>query len=250
MTKNILKTALAIVSASSLLAGCDFEQPEAGCFVQDSDLWAVKYDAADAPVDQNGATCTTVIPSSELLGVFKFVNPDDANASPVLTMRPAGLADLGARDTTNPSTAQTASGQFAREPDANDFCGATNFSVATVDAAVVPEVPDNPATPANEAKPAVPATKVTYEFSDVRVYSAPSTPGTQLTGRVKYTKDGCSSTYVLRALWPATECDPAESDPALNCGEGSGLNPDFKAVCDGETGLCVPEGPIPAVKAE
>ena len=32
MTKNIFKTALAVISVGSLMSGCDFEQPEAGCF--------------------------------------------------------------------------------------------------------------------------------------------------------------------------------------------------------------------------
>jgi hypothetical protein len=246
MTKNILNAAVTVLAASSLLAGCDFEQPEAGCFVQDHISWAVKYDPVDDPKDQNNAACTVRAPTAELLGVFKFVDPDDSSVS-LLTLRPAGLASRALRDTTNPSSAQTASGNFATERDAEDFCAAPTFSVATVDAAFVPAVPPDPEDPEDEGTPAIPATEVTYEFSNVRVYSAPSSPGTQLAGSLKYTRDGCTSTYEIRALWPAVGCDPDSDLPEENCGEGSGLNPDFAATCDAVAHICVPAKGIPSL---
>jgi hypothetical protein len=234
MTKNIIKTALVVVSAGSLLAGCDFEQPEAGCIVQDAGNWYAKYDQVQAPRLADGTACTAVPPVAERLGVYKFVNPDANNAT-TLTIRPAGLANLGARDAAPPSQ-QTAIGSLATEPDAEQFCGAPTLSVASVNAALVPAVADNPATPANEAAAEIPATTVAYEFSNIRVYSAPATPGTQLTGELKYTKDGCTSTYIVRAMWPARPCLPGSEDPALQCREGSGLNPDFAAECIPRTG--------------
>jgi hypothetical protein len=235
MTKNILKTALVVLGAGSLMTGCDFEQPEAPCFVQDSPSWAVKYDVVDAPRDGDNAECGVTAPTAELLGVFKFTNPDTGVT--VLTLRPAGLVSRSLRDDTNPPSAQTATSSFAVEPDADSFCLAPEFTTATVDAAAVP---------ATATAPAVPATEVTYEFSNVRVYSAPSAPGTQLTGELRYTRDGCTSTYVMRALWPAVGCDPESDLPEENCGEGSGLNPDFSATCDEVSHICVPAKSIPS----
>jgi len=245
MTKNILKTALVVLGAGSLVTGCNFEQPEAPCFVQDAGNWYAKYDPIDTPRRLDGTTCTAVLPLGERLGVYKFVDPDNQGAS-LLTIRPAGLAGLGARDPGPPSR-QTATGSFATKPDANDFCSATDFSIATVDAAAT-------------TTPAAAATTVTYEFSEVRVYSAPSAPGTQLTGTLKYTKDDCISTYTVRAMWPAEPCIKGTTAPATNCGAGSGLNPDFAATCAdvancgatpdqvaaGYNGCCIPAKAIPS----
>lgn len=247
MTKNILNAALVLTAAGSLLTGCDFEQPEAPCFVQDATNWYAKYDPVDEPRDATGAACAIVAPLGERIGVYKFVDPDKLD-QPLITIRPNGTAALGGRDPGDPAR-QTAIGNLAAEPDATDFCAATNFSVATVNAAAT-------ATAA--------ATTVSYEFSNVRVYSAPSAPGTQLTGELKWTKDGCTSTYVIRALWPAEGCivgaDKA-SDPADACGNGSGLNPDFDAECMAlpapncgslnpeHNGCCVPSKAIPSFVA-
>jgi hypothetical protein len=259
MTKNILKTALVVLGAGSLVTGCNFEQPKAPCFVQDAGNWYAKYDPIDTPRLSDGTTCTAVAPTAERLGVYKFVDPDNQGAS-ILTIRPSGLlvGNLATRDPGPPSL-QTALGRFATKPDAEDFCSATDFSIATVDAA---------------AEGSLPQTKVTYELSEVRVYSAPSAPGTQLTGTLKYTKDGCTSTYTVRAMWPAEPCIPGTTAPATNCGDGSGLNPDFAATClpvatinasgsptvptavscgavpaqvaEGYTGCCVPAKAIPS----
>jgi hypothetical protein len=214
MTKNILKTALVVLGAGSLVTGCNFEQPEAPCFVQDAGNWYAKYDPIDTPRLSDGTACTAVAPIAERLGVYKFVDPDNQGAS-LLTIRPAGLASRGLSDSRPPSL-QTALGRFATAPDAEDFCPATDFSIATV------KVP---------ASGSAAETEVTYEFSEVRVYSAPSAPGTQLTGTLKYTNNGCTSTYTVRAMWPAEPCIPGTTAPATNCGAGSGLNPDFAATC-------------------
>jgi hypothetical protein len=245
MTKNILNAALVLLGAGSLLTGCDFEQPAAPCFVQDSTAWYAKYDPVDEPRDANGAACAIVAPLGERIGVYKFTDPDDLSKS-LLTIRPNGTASLGARDSGNPQQ-QTAVGSLAVEPDANDFCAATGFSTASVNAA---------------ATASAPAVTVSYEFSNVRVYSAAQAPGTQLTGELKYTRNGCTSTYVVRAMWPAEPCIVGankETDPADACGNGSGLNPDFDAECMAlptpncgsldpatYTGCCVPKKAIPS----
>lgn len=135
------------------------------------------------------------------------------------------------------------SASLADEPDAKGLCKASGFEPAKVSASAVHHIYTN--------EELVPAENVSYKFGDVFVYSAPSAPGTQLEGSMTYTDDNCSAEYRVLALWPQIPCDPeafaspTAENAADRCGEGSGLNPDFDAVCvadigpDGEGG-CVP----------
>lgn len=248
MTKNILNATLVLLGAGSLMTGCNFEQPEAPCFVQDSISWYAKYDPVDEPRRADGTACpaTDIAPVGERVGVFKYSDPEDLSKS-LLTIRPNGLVVLAGRDAGD-NKRQTAVGTFAVEPDENDFCAATGFNPAVVNAA---------------ATGSAPQTDVTYEFSNVRVYASPKAPGTQLTGELKYTRNGCVSTYVVRALWPSVGCTVGanrDADPDNACGNGSGLNPDFDAECMARSGAatscgafvpehdgcCVPKKAVPS----
>jgi hypothetical protein len=237
MTKNIFNAAMVLVGTAGVLTGCNFDQPEAPCFVQDHASWAVRYDPVDDPVDGNGNACEIKAPVGELIGVFKFTDPDDLSKS-LLTLRPAGLANIANRDP-GPTTDQTALGQFDAEPDENDFCTAETLSVATVNAA---------------AAGSAAATTIEYAYTNVEVYAAPSTPGTQLRGQLKYTKDGCTSNYAIRALWPGVACNPAV---ATSCSEHPQLNPDFASEClqvgvnptnNAPIAYCVPSKPVPSFR--
>ncbi len=46
MTKNIVSVTAAVLGAGALVTGCNFEQPNAGCIVQDASFanWYAKYD--------------------------------------------------------------------------------------------------------------------------------------------------------------------------------------------------------------
>jgi hypothetical protein len=95
----------------------------------------------------------------------------------------------------------------------------------------------------------VAAEMVSYTFETVEVYSHPSAPGTQLRGTMKYSDGaGCEAEYTVNALWPQTSCVPGSTKPAESCGEGSGLNPDFDAVCDADLEACVLTKPAPSFK--
>ncbi|MCP3163099.1 hypothetical protein [Myxococcus qinghaiensis] len=241
MTKNILNAAMVLVGAAGLLTGCNFDQPEAPCFVQDATNWSAVYDSIDDPKDGTGAACEIKAPPTELLGVYKFVDPDDLSRADI-TIRPQGLASRASRDP-GPTTDQTATGAFDVEPDDKGFCTGRDFTDATVVAA---------------AAGTTAATTITYQFTEVQVYAAPSLPGTQLKGELKYTRDGCTSTYAIRAIWPGVLCYPTgdAEGPAELCGEGSGLNPDFAAECGPvvgvnlgrEYGYCIPSKAIPSLK--
>ncbi len=239
MIKNIVSVTAALLGTGALVSACNFDQPSAGCITQDSTNWIAKYDLKEGQTVPEG--CLEA-PTGELLGVFKFTDPTQPGEAK-LTIRPAGLVSRSPRDPGDPSN-QTAVGNLADEPDAQDFCTATDFSDATVNAA---------------ESGTTAATNITYAFENVKVYAAPKAPGTQLTGDLTYTRDGCTLEYTVRAIWPATPCDPNSTSPADKCGEGSGINPEFAVECDasvrissapGFTGTCVPSGPIPAFKSE
>ncbi|RYZ15679.1 MAG: hypothetical protein EOO70_06270 [Myxococcaceae bacterium] len=233
MRKSILSTLVMLGTAGSLTA-CDFEQPSAGCIVQEGQ-WFVKYEALDAPT---GVDCAGSEPlAGDDLGVFKFANPDQGTSQ--LVIRPASLAALGQFDETNAYAGLQSIGSLETTTDADDFCGATGFSSAAVNA--------NTGAYAGAA-----AEAITYQFDNVKVYSNPGAPGTQMSGELTYTNNGCVSRYVWRAMWPSTGCDPDavpdETNGPDTCGEGSGLNPDFKVRCDEELAHCVLTDNVPSFK--
>jgi hypothetical protein len=268
MIKNIVSVAAAVLGAGVVLTGCNFDQPTAGCIVQDASFanWYAKYDLKSENLTEE---CEAFVLGGETWGVFKFTDPEKANSS-ILTIRPAGLYSRAALDpcdtfTQNQlreglsgqelsalnaalaaecgppeqsNTAQTAVGSLAEEPDAQNFCATSDWKAGTV----------RPR-PAGSVRPDVaPTTSISYQFDSVRVYAAPEAPGTQLSAELTYTRDNCTINYHVRALWPLTACDPESDSPADNCGEGSGINPEFDVVCDPELLRCVPAKEIPSLK--
>jgi hypothetical protein len=238
MIKNIVSVTAAVLSAGVMLTGCNFEQPTSGCIVQDASFanWVAKYDLKEGQTIT--PECQANVINGELVGVFKFTDPTK-EGSTVLTIRPQGLYSRAARDPGDPYL-QNAVGKLADEPDAASFCAATDFSLANVNAS---------------ATATAPATSISYQFANVKVYAAPQAPGTQLTGDLTYTRDGCTAQYTVRAIWPAHGCDPDSTNPVDTCGEGSGINPEFAVVCDTSfkvstayPGTCVAAKAIPSFK--
>jgi hypothetical protein len=289
MIKNIVSVTAAVIGTSALLTACNFEQPTAGCIVQDASFanWAAKYDLKEG---QNiSAECqekltigqtATINTGGEAWGVFKFKDPDRAETS-VLTIRPQGLYSRAALDPCDPDTrqrllaqnpelqsafetecalqegqspyAQTAVGRLPDEPDAQNFCVTSDWKAGTV----------NPR-PSGQVRPDVaPTDSISYQFSNVRVYAAPDAPGTQIGADLTYVRDECTAQYTVRAIWPAVPCNPDATASADRCGEGSGINPNFKVRCDTTfrvnntrvppntgpfvyPGTCVADGPFPS----
>jgi hypothetical protein len=273
MIKNIVSVAAAVLGAGVVLTGCNFDQPTAGCIVQDASFanWYAKYDLKSENLTPE---CQALVLGGETWGVFKFVDPDKADST-ILTIRPAGLysraaldpcdsftqaqlreglsgqelralnealmAECGPPEASN--TAQTAVGKLAEEPDAQNFCATSDWKAGTV----------RPR-PAGSVRPEVtPTTSISYQFDGVRVYAAPEAPGTQLTAELTYTRENqggalCTINYHVRAMWPLAACDPESDSPADNCGEGSGINPEFDVVCDETLLRCVPAKEIPSLK--
>jgi len=273
MNKRIA-TAVAVFGAASILAGCEIEQPAAGCIVQDASVYA--WQAAYIPKTEADAAKSCGKLKGEQLGVWKFTNPDAsaeqkaANTASTLAIRPRRLASLTRmsytyetgvvgtdgkpekktvtvtrvpQDKWDDATAQSTT--LPEEPDTNGFCKATGFAQASI---TVEAVVNNNVTP---SKVEAPAASRTYQYGDIEVYSHPAAPGTQLRGTLTYSEGDCTAEYDVLALWPSVGCDPeafanpTEENKADRCGEGSGLNPDFDAVCVAGIGAsgaaaCVP----------
>lgn len=254
MTKRIA-TAVAVLGAASIISGCAIEQPSAGCFVQDSSfaLWQAKY----IPKTEADAAKACGQLKGEQLGVWKYSNPEATEAEVAenkaarLAIRPRGLASLTrtsykftedgtektrtvdrvAQDKWKDATALSMT--LPAEPDSEGYCKASGFAPASL---TVEQV-TNHMTGAVVA----PAASRTYKFGDdVEVYSHPAAPGTQLRGSLTYTSGDCTAEYEVWALWPSVGCVPGSTVAAESCGEGSGLNPDFDAVCDPDLEACVP----------
>jgi hypothetical protein len=239
MSKRIT-TAVAILGVAGVFSGCNFEQPSAGCQVQDATdaPWQAGYFLVD-PARDEGKSCNVL--KGEALGAFKYINPVDGHT--FMALRPAGAASLiGVDDYTDPAKpkvllrvpeadavlATSQSQDLAGEPDSAGLCGATGFAPIRVSAAPVTYKDILGATQVR------PAQTVGYTFSDVKVFSAPRAPGTQMQATVKYSDGtGCEVEYKMLALWPQVPCDVNDKD---SCGEGSGLNPDFDAVCVADIG--------------
>jgi hypothetical protein len=199
---------------------------------------------------------------------FQVKNTDgtpkvDEDGEPVMDEELVERVDLEALEAERPGqalevkrAASSGTATLAAEPDSQGLCLAQGFDrAATVTAAEVRHKDTNALL--------VPRETVSYAYKTVNVYSAPEAPGTQASGEFTYSTveaDGttCTAEYTMVALWPQVACDPeafanpTPANAADRCAEGSGLNPDFDAVCvagiyHGDGG-CVPNGKVPAFK--
>ncbi|HEX8698873.1 MAG TPA: hypothetical protein VF815_08550 [Myxococcaceae bacterium] len=249
MSKQGLGTVAVGWGLAALLSGCQFEQPQAGCVVQDATFrtWYAKYELKEGHTVP--PACEGVLLRGEPLGVFKFTDPYEPGSA-ILTLRPQGLYGRASRDPGEEPFAQTAVAKLADEPGGDNFCTTEAWAAASVNAEAGSFVAPGAVESQEET-----ATQITYEYDQVRVYSAPDAPGTQLTGELTYTRDGCSAQYTFQAIWPAVPCNPASPNPSEKCGAGSSINPQFAVVCDTSVqlfpeypGVCVAQKPIPSFK--
>ena len=292
MSKRIA-TVVAVLGAAGFISGCAIEQPSPGCHVQDSDHpWQAAYtlkNPADASKScgnlkgevigvwkfvkdplTNPANQFVVRPygTASRFAYTYEVQAKNADGTPkvgkdgnpvmeevtVERVDPEQLTSTSdGREMTAKAAATSGVASLAEEPDANGLCLAEGFTrEATVTASAV--------THKETGEVLVPAETATYKYKKVEIYSAAQAPGTQLQGEFTYADGtGCEAEYTMLALWPQVECDPeafanpTEENAAERCGEGSGLNPDFDAVCvagigpHGEAG-CVPNGKAGALK--
>lgn len=291
MSKRIA-TAVAVLGAAGFISGCALEQPSPGCQVQDSDVpWQAVYNLKN-PADASKScgnlkgeiigvwkfvkdpltnpTNQFVVRPYGTASRFAYTyevqekNEDgtpkvDEDGEPVMEevtverIDPEALTSTSDGQITAKEAATSGVASLAQEPDANGLCLAEGFTrEATVTASAV--------THQETGEVLVPAETATYKYNKVEIYSAAQAPGTQLQGEFTYSDGtGCEAEYTMLALWPQVTCDleafanPTEENAADRCGEGSGLNPDFDAVCvagigPGGAAGCVPNGKAGALK--
>ncbi|OJT18307.1 hypothetical protein BO221_40155 [Archangium sp. Cb G35] len=290
---------MALIGAAGIISGCALEQPSAGCIVQDSTdyPWQAVYVLKSGDATKS---CGQLKGEALGVWKYVQFTKDEqtqqlTKVGSKLALRPQGLADRflpyvyedealnadgsvkvdedgnpvmeekevdrveGARaDDYKIAKASTAlSETLADEPDDKGLCATTGFNSASVTSKAVTRTVEE----SGETITVVPEETLSYTFTDVKVYSDPSAPGTQLTGTLKYADPECEAEYQVLALWPQVECDveafnnPTEANAADRCDVGSGLNPDFDAVCvdgigPGGAAACVPNPAtgVPAFK--
>ncbi|WPB74868.1 hypothetical protein KYC5002_38470 [Archangium violaceum] len=299
MSKRIV-TAVALIGAAGIISGCALEQPSAGCIVQDSTdypwqavyvlkngdatkscgqlkgealgVWKYVQFTKDEKTQQLTKVSSKLALRPEGLAArFEPVTYDDevlnadgsvkvdANGEAVFEEITADRVPGARNDDYSIAKLSTAlSETLADEPDEKGLCSTSGFKPATVTTTAVTRTDEE----SGEVITVAAAESLSYAFTDVKVYSDPSAPGTQLTGTLKYSDGpGCEAEYTVLALWPQVECDPdafaspTEANAADRCDVGSGLNPDFDAVCvagigPGGAAACVPNPAtgVPAFK--
>lgn len=146
----------------------------------------------------------------------------------------AAASDRGVTDDAD-GHAVAAVGAFdADVPDSDGLCTAPALTKTEQNLPALPEDLDAEL----EAQDPVDVSEV---WSDVAVYVDASALGTQMKGTYAVTQGGCTATYSVMAVYPATSCegeDGAADDAACQAVE-AGISPDFPVVCDPDLLLCV-----------
>jgi hypothetical protein len=208
--------------------------------------------------------------TGEQIGVeaYNYPLPDRSNLDPnrgSLGMSPLSVA--GARTTreerdptkldSNPAHNWFSLGDWGSSvPGDDNFCYVPNINPIEQDLGYIPGVPAGP--DGGGAMDPVPALNVKYEWTNVRFYNTPASPGTQLVADLTLTQttgqaDGgagtpCTSQYHVVGLWPAISCEDenhviddtlCNAEPSNGRAVGSGISPDLATRCDHDLRLCV-----------
>ena len=241
------------LSAGALLLGCD--QPAPKCTV------ARGYFSATYTLVSGEGECAEL--KGEVLGVQAYSGQQSARDTAPdydkgsIGIQPQGITDLlfSGREPADPESGDQpfALGSFSSAEPKGDFCAAPTLSVARLELGEVPEQ-----TEMCPPLPAEPAVSIRYEFSNVRVYTTASAIGTQLSADLTYTKDGCTATYRVAAVYPSVSCEvppaveetPAEETPTeepppeeLPADDDAGVAED--ASCPEAEEPELPEEPLP-----
>jgi len=257
-SNSLLGLGLGLGLGAGSLVGC--QQPQSYCTTAHGDFAATyKLKSGDPQSACGGFT-------GDILGLQTYFATGGLNGTPKfseasMAIRPAYLGDLvefaagWTPPVADPDPRHTpnAVGKFDTSlPDGDEFCAATNFSVAEISLPELPLIPavlDDPETPdvdeSADEVPAVPATSVRYEWRNVRVLVSANYQGTQFSADLKFTQDGCTAEYEVLGLYPLATC---EKD--MDCQDTSvtGINPDFAVKCQTDLGFCVLRGELPALK--
>jgi hypothetical protein len=232
-----------------LMADCKFDQPALGCPVGRLN-WYVKYTL----VDGVGACAEK---KGDVWGVYKY-NPATADgqnfdsSQATLVAQPNALATVAysafaeGRPDPDPSHSAIASGSFPTRPGTDGFCAATTLSLAQQSIAALPPMPLEDG---GMSEP-LPAAAISYSMTDLRLTTSARAPGTQMTGKLEYTEDGCVAHYDVVGVWPAVSCADSNGMPDVSLCVPGGMSPDFPVVCDPDTMMCALDGAPPALLSQ
>lgn len=163
---------------------------------------------------------------------------------------------------------------------ANNVCAVTNWKANSGAQNFQEEVIDL----ADGTQTTLPAITYKIDYTNFNVVNSTKVPGTAFTADVKYTEGSCVAEYKAVGFWPEIHCSDAapattptekcvagapspcvdDSTPAhvlvtstecdpnadLDAGRvfGSGINPEFKPMCDTDLGVCVPTVDVTTIK--
>jgi hypothetical protein len=228
--------ALALVAGAWSFASCS--QPPTPCTVGPAGAYpyAVRYTPLGAP-----PACATstgfLIQRGDLVGIDAYFRPY-AGAVATVALRADTLGQEVKKYRTrsvadpDPTHQPYALGAFAAvNPDADAMCRVIGLELAEQDLS---------STPAGSG--ALPAESIQYVWSNVAFYVTAADQGTQFSGDVVITLDGCSVRYHAVGLWPGVPCDDGHgnalpdlcnpcAEPDVGRFTGSGISPDAKVVC-------------------
>ncbi len=221
MKKSRAMRTVAVVVGAAGLSACAVEQPLPQCTVGRG-AHAVRYESLSP-----SSACSTKV--AENVGAQSFRRLEIPGTPPLLALRPATLAVIGAGD--NDITSE---GSFNSEYPTRDDT-----------ACRVPQL--------TEASQVVDGVMRRYRWSDVTLYNTAAIPGTQWTATLEYSEGDCSATFKAVGVFPSISCRVNGQIVPEECNRprpGLSLDPAFPVRCDTDSGLCVLAEEPPAIKPE
>jgi hypothetical protein len=260
MNLRLIGSTAGAVLLASTLGACEAQQQDPQCMVGKGGF-ATVY-TLEAGQDATSA-CARLKP--EPVGLEKYFSEQPGGPASV-ALRPKTVGDLVALTTAAaPKTRLDPDAPFAPNsvgvlttdaPGADNFCEVPALNpTQVVTRAITSEGTER---------------NVSYEWSDLRIYSTPQIPGTQFVANLTYRNNGCAAKYKVKGIWPvvscateinvdadgdgkkdtvadASKCEP-NPDPKVGRTRGSGINPIFPVTCDPDVKICVLTGEVPSDK--
>ena len=237
------------------LVGAACKKPEALCTTA-LGTYAVRYTLIE------GTDACAQLTGGEV-GVQFYLNTGEGGVpnykrTPV-AIKPSAVGELVAKykKSTPDPTKLYSLGNFTEErPGSDGYCELADPSPTEVTLTAEDATMDAMGKPIA----ALPPVSTRYQWSKVRFWVNPGSPGTQFTAELSYTLNNCTARYAVQAIYPAAHCGAEMTDPAgmttMVADQGmcsacvSHINPDVETACEPKSLLCLPTKPIPSMRAQ
>lgn len=226
------------LATSMIIASCS--QPRMWCTSAHGDF-AVKLELKSGDADSEcGGFVGDVVGLDTYSAKGDDGNPDFSNSSVGIASTMLGgyyyvAIDRGAIELGEDGQEPVAFGPFtsSKPADADDFCEVTDVNPAEIS---LPELDPDPTDTdtTDQDFPGQPAVDMTLEWDGMRILVTPDAQGTQFEATLKVALNDCEAEYKALGLYPAVGCESND-----DCGDKSGINPDFAVECDEDFGYCV-----------